>query len=195
MGGFMRWILCATLFCGLLGAQDKGAATLPPSHGDGIFYVNGIDYHFISGVNYTVVVAAHSVANRKFLGVKVWILNNGHHSVTVRPQDVTVADEVAGRDLEGVSGTELAKRMRRPYNWSRFAVNTAAGQGPGTADDSETMDPQYSDIMRAMQQMATQMANAPPPVIDTLSIAESTGHMDSGIAPKRRSPMTHPTCS
>ena len=110
-----------------------------------------------------MVVAAHSVANRKFLGAKVRILNNGQHAVTVRPEDVVVADSVAGRDLEGISGMELAKRMRRPYNWSRFAVNTAAGQTSDTADDSESTDHQHSDIMRAMQQMAMQMANARRP--------------------------------
>ncbi len=121
-----------------------------------------------------MVVAAHPVANRKFLGVKVRILNNGQHAVTVRPEDVVVADSVAGRDLEGISGVELAKRMRRPYNWSRFAVNAAAGQTSDTADDSESTDHQHSDIMRAMQQMAMQMANAPPPVISTLTIAEPT---------------------
>jgi hypothetical protein len=178
----MRYILCAALFCSLLGAQDNVAVSPPSPPGNGMFYVNGIDYHFISGTNYTVVVAAHSVANRKFLGVKVRILNNGQHSVTVRPEDVIVADAVAGRDLEGISGMELAKKMRRPYNWSRFAVNAATGRAPDAADDSETMDPQHSDLMRAMQQMASQMANAPP-VLSTLTITEATGQPDSGIAP------------
>ncbi len=171
----MRYILCAALFCSVLSAQDKTSVSSSPPHEEGIFYVNGIDYHFISGANYTVVVAGHSVANRKFLGVKVRILNNGQHAVTVRPEDVRLADAVAGRDLEGISGTELAKRMRRPYNWSRFAVNAAAGQTSDTADDSEATDHQHSDIMRAMQQMAIQMANAAPPVISTLSIAEPDG--------------------
>jgi hypothetical protein len=182
----MRSILCAALFCGLLGAQDKLPVSSSSPPGDGIFYVNGIDYHFISGTNFTVVVAAHSVANRKFLGLKVRILNNGQHAVTVRPEDVVVTDEVAGRDLEGISGVELAKRMRRPYNWSRFAVNAAAGQAPDTSDDSDTKDRQHSDIMRAMQQMAMQMANAPPPVISTLSIAEPTEaeQPGTGIVPE-----------
>ena len=178
----MRYILCAALFCSLLGAQDNLAVSPPSPRGDGMFYVNGIDYHFISLTNYTVVVAAHSVVNRKFLGVKVRILSNGQHSVTVRPEDVRVEDAVAGRDLEGISGAELAKRMRRPYNWSRFAVNTATGRAPDAADDPETIDPQHSDIMRAMQQMASQMASAPP-VLSTLSITEATGQPDSGIAP------------
>jgi hypothetical protein len=175
----MRSILCAALFCSLLGAQNK---MLAPSSSpeDRIFYVNGIDYHFISGTNYTVVVAAHSVANRKFLGVKVRILNNGQHAVTVRPEDVVVADAVAGCDLEGISGMELARRMRRPYNWSRYAVNAAAGQTPDAAHGADAADHQPSDIMRAMQQMAMQMASAPPPVISTLSIAEPTAAESHG---------------
>lgn len=181
----MRYILCAALFCSLLGAQDRTSDSSPSPHEDGIFYVNGIDYHFISGTNYTVVVAAHSVVNRKFLGVKVRILNNGQHSVTVRPEDVKVADAAAGRELEGISGTELAKRMRRPYNWSRYAVNAAAGQASDAAEDPETNDHQHSDIMRAIQQVAMQMASAPP-VISALSIAESTGagQQEAGIAPQ-----------
>ncbi len=181
----MRYILCAALFCSVLNAQDKTSVSSSPPHEEGIFYVNGIDYHFISGANYTVVVAGHSVANRKFLGLKVRILNNGQHAVTVRPEDVRVADAVAGRDLEGISGTELAKRMRRPYNWSRYAVNAAAGQTSDTADDPEATDHQHSDIMRAMQQMAIQMAN-PPPVISALSIAEPTGtrQTEPGLPPE-----------
>ena len=179
----MRYILCAALFCSLLGAQDKASVSPSSPHENGTFYVNGIDYHFISGTNYTVVVAAHSVANRKFLGVKVRILNNGQRSVTVGPEDVRVEDAVAGRDVEGISGAELAKRMRRPYNSSRFAVNAAAGQAPEAGDDSETMDRQHSDIMRAMQQMASQMASAPP-VLSTLSITEATAQPDSGLAPE-----------
>jgi hypothetical protein len=185
-GGFVRYILCAALFCSLLGAQDQGSVPIPAGHGDRVFYVNGIDYHFISGTNYTVVVAAHSVANRKFLGVKVRILNNGPRPVTVRPEDVVVADGVAGRSLEGISGAELAKRMRRPYNWSRFAVNTAAGQAPDAADDPESTDHQHSDIMRAMQQMAMQMANAPPPMISALSITgpAEAEQRDASIMPE-----------
>jgi hypothetical protein len=178
----MRCILCATLFCIWLGAQDRISVSPASPHDDGIFYVNGIDYHFISGTNYTVVVAAHSVANRKFLGVKVRILNNGQQAVTVRPQDVVVADAVAGRDLEGISGAELAKRMRRPYNWSRFAVNAAAGQTPDAGADPESTDHQHSDIMRAMQQMAMQMANPSPPVISTLSIAEPIEGEPRGVS-------------
>jgi hypothetical protein len=45
------------------------------------------------------------------------------------------------------------------------------------------MDRQHSDIMRAMQQMASQMASAPP-VLSTLSITEATAQPDSGLAPE-----------
>ena len=110
----MRYFLCAALFCSLLGAQDKASVAPLSPHDDGIFYVNGIDYHYISGTNYTVVVAAHSVANRKFLGRKVRILNNGQRAVTVRPEDVKVDDAVAGREVQAVSGTELAKQDAPP---------------------------------------------------------------------------------
>ncbi len=176
----MRYILCAALFCSLLVAQDQTA--FAPPHDDGTFYVNGIDYHFVSGTNYTVVVAAHSIANRKFLGVKVRILNNGRHSVTVRPEDVRLEDAVAGRDVEAVPGQELARRMRHPYNMSRFAVNAAAGQAPEAGDDPEMTDTQHGEIMRAMQQMASRMANAPP-VLSTLSITEADPEFDAGTVP------------
>ena len=168
----MRYFLCATLFCSLLGAQDK--ASVPPlsPHDDGTFYVNGIDYHYVSGTNYTVVVAAHSVANRKVLGVKVRILNNGQRAVTVRPEEVKVEDAVAGREVPAISGTDLANKMRRPYNWPRFAVNAAAAGSPSQDDlDSEGM--QRSDMLRAMQQMHSQMANSNAvPVVSTLSIID-----------------------
>ncbi len=178
----MRYILCAALFCSWLGAQDNPSRLPLSPPGNGTFYVNGIDYHFISLTNYTVVVAAHSVANRKFLGVKVRILNNGQHSVTVRPEDVKVEDAVAGREVAAISGTELARKMRRPYNWSRYAVNVAAGPAPEAGDDPETVDRQHSDLMRAML-MASQMGNAPP-VLSTRSVSETDGEPDSDIAPQ-----------
>jgi hypothetical protein len=178
----MRYILCAALFCSWLGAQDNPSLSPLSPHGDAIFYVNGIDYHFISATNYTVVVAAHSVANHKLLGVKVRILNNGQHSVTVRPEDVRVEDAIAGRDLAAISGTDLARKMRRPYNWSRYAVNAAAGPAPEAGDDLETVDRQHSDLMRAML-MASQMGNAPP-VLSRRPITEVAAEPDSDIAPQ-----------
>jgi hypothetical protein len=169
----MRYFLCAALFCSLLGAQDTASVTPLSPHDDGTFYVNGIDYHYISGTNYTVVVAAHSVANRKFLGVKVRILNNGQRAVTVRPEEVKVEDAVAGREVPAIAGAELANRMRHPYNWSRFAVNTAAGSPSQEDLDPEGMDHQRSDLMRAMQQMHSQMANSnAAPAISTLSLTD-----------------------
>ena len=186
----MRYFLCAALFCSLLGAQDKASLAPLSPHDDGTFYVNGVDYHYISGTNYTVVVAAHSVANRKFLGVKVRILNNGQRAVTVRPEEVKVEDAVAGREVPAVSGTELANKMRRPYNWSRFAVNTAAGS-PSQPD----LDPggmQRSDLMRAMQQMHSQMANSnAAPVYSTLSLTDE----DPSPRRTRSSPTKSRTCA
>jgi len=174
----MRYILCAALFCSWLGAQDNPSLSPLSPQGDAIFYVNGIDYHFISLMNYTVVVAAHSVANGKFLGVKVRILNNGRHSVTVRPENVRVEDAIAGRDVAAISGMELAKKMRRPYNWSRYAVNAAAGQAPEAGGDSETADRQQRDLMLAML-MATQMGNAPPCLLYTSSSRSSSRRFKS----------------
>jgi hypothetical protein len=178
----VRYILCAVLFCSWLGAQDGPSRSPLSPPGDGTFYVNGIDYHFISLTNYTVVVAAHSVANRKFLGVKVRIVNNGQHSVTVRPEDVRVEDEVAGREVAAISGRELARKMRRPYNWSRYAVNVAAGPAPEAGDDPEALERQHSDLMRAML-MANQMGNVSP-VLSTRSISQTDGEPDSDIAPQ-----------
>jgi hypothetical protein len=178
----MRYILCAALFCSWLGAQDNPSLSPLFPHGDAIFYVNGIDYHFISATNYTVVVAAHSVANHKFLGVKVRILNNGQHSVTVRPEDVRVEDAIAGRDLAAISGTDLARKMRRPYNWSRYAVNAAAGPAPEAGDDLETVDRQHSDLVRALL-MASQMGDTPP-VLSRRPITEVAAEPDSDIAPQ-----------
>lgn len=178
----MRYVLCAALFCSWLGAQDNPSLSPLSPQGDAIFYVNGIDYHFISLMNYTVVVAAHSVANGKFLGVKVRILNNGRHSVTVRPENVRVEDAIAGRDVAAISGMELAKKMRRPYNWSRYAVNATAGQAPEAGGDSETVDRQQRDLMLAML-MATQMGDAPP-VLSRRPITEVAAEPDSDIAPQ-----------
>ena len=170
----MRYIVCAALLCGLVGAQEQANISQPPPHGDGIFFVNGVDYHFISGSKYTVVIAAHAVVNRKFLGVKIRILNNDEHSVTVRPEDLKTEDAVSGRSLEGVSGTELAKRMGRPYNWSRFAVNTATGGTADTESDTETVDQQRTEMLHAMQQMASKMANGPASM-NAMATAEPSG--------------------
>src|SRR5208283_3216552 len=108
----------------------EGESSIPqsPNLGSGSFYVNGIVYQYVAGTDYAVVAAAHSVINHKFVAVKVRVYNAGQQSVTVKPEQVSVEDALAGQPLTMVSGTGLARRMRRPYNWARLAVNQAAGE-------------------------------------------------------------------
>src|SRR5580700_3398653 len=106
IGGSMRCFLAALLLsCSLL-AQDQSFSPQIAS-GKGMFYVEGIVYQYVAGTDYTVVVAAHSVLNRKFLAVKVRVYNAGRQSVTVKPEDVVLEDANGGRTLESVPGSEL----------------------------------------------------------------------------------------
>ena len=113
----MRCFLWAFLLCCSLAAQDQSPTPQASAAGSGSFYVNGIVYRYVAGTDYTVVAAVHSVLNRKFLAVKVRIYNLGRQSVTVKPEDVSVEDTLASQALAQVSSAELARRMRRPYNW------------------------------------------------------------------------------
>ena len=110
---------------------------LPPANfslaAKGMFYVDGIVYQYVAGTDYTVVAAAHSVLNRKFLAVKVRVYNTGRQSVTVKPEDVVLEDANGDRTLAAVSGAELARKMRHPYNWARYAVTPVAGGGSAVA--------------------------------------------------------------
>src|ERR1019366_4483751 len=116
----MRQALCAFLLCCPLFAQDTALAPQAWSGGSGSFYVNGIVYQYVAGGDYTVVAAVHPVLNRKYLAVKIRIINAGRQSVTIRPEEVAVEDLTAGHSLALVSGTDLGRKMRRPYNWARF---------------------------------------------------------------------------
>jgi hypothetical protein len=151
----MRYVLCAALLCSFLVAQESVVAPGPVQR-EGIFFVNGVDYHFVSGANCTAVVAAHSVVNRKFLGVKIRIVNSGDTPVTVKPEDIVVQDAMAGRVLPGTSGADLAKKMSKPYNWARLGVKMGAGSAPEESEDNP-MDPQRAEMLRMMRQMAGQM--------------------------------------
>src|SRR5208283_2654338 len=115
----------------------------------GSFYVNGIAYQYSAGAECTVVAAAHAVINRKYLGLKVRVLNVGQQSMTVKPEEVSVEDAISGHSLGLVSGADLAKRMRRPQNWARYGV-TMAGVAP-----EETMlpnfGPQFGDTTRPFE--------------------------------------------
>lgn len=183
----MRYILCAALLCAFVAAQQSVVAPAAHLHREGIFFVNGIDYHFASGTKCTVVVAGHSVINRKFLGIKVRIVNVGSESVTVRPEDVGAEDAVANRSLQEVSGSELAKRMSKPYNWARLAVNTAGGP-PDAGSDKDASDPQRSEMLKMMQQMAGQMAGAP---VSSSALVVAEEDQASGLAGRFSDEVSH----
>jgi hypothetical protein len=101
----MRHFLCVLLLC--VSAAAQGESPTSPAFGsaNGSFYVNGIVYRYAAGVDYTVVAAAHSALNRKFVAVKLRVYNLGQQSVTVKPEDVSVEDTVAGRALATISGS------------------------------------------------------------------------------------------
>jgi len=146
----MRYFLCAVLLgCSLI-AEGESSVAQASNPGNGSFYVNGIVYQYIAGTDYTVVAAAHSVINHKFVAVKVRVYNVGRQSVTVKPEEISVEDGVERHLMVAVSGAELARRMRRPYNWARLAVNPAADT-PVTSDMmNPQMNPQLLEMMRAM---------------------------------------------
>ncbi len=146
----MRRFLCALLLCGSLAAQGQSPISQASPAGNGSFYVNGIVYRYVAGTDYTVVAAAHSVLNHKFLAVKVRVYNLGQQSVTVKPEDVRAEDTLASQALVPVSGTELARRLRRPYNWARFGVLPATGQPDEASPMGGEVGPQMLEMMRAM---------------------------------------------
>src|SRR5579863_4140782 len=108
IGDFMRSFVCALLFVCPLVAQQV-TRDIPESNG--AFFVDGITYQYAARADCTVVVAAHSVINHKFLGVKVRVYNAGQRSIAVKPEDISVEDAVASRELAAISSTELARKM------------------------------------------------------------------------------------
>jgi len=155
----MRSFLCVLLLCGSVVAQSESSAPQASRAGNGSFYVNGIVYQYLAGTDYTVVAAAHSVINHKFVALKMRVYNLGRQSVTVKPEDVSAEDALAGHALTPVFGTELARRMRRPYNWARLAVNPVSGDPADTTPPSDGVNPQLLEMMRAMAARAN--AGAP----------------------------------
>jgi len=143
----MRSFLCAFLLvCPLLGQQ----ITREPAETDGSFFVDGITYQYAVRSGRTVVVAAHSVVNHKFVALKVRVYNAGQRSIVVKPDDIRVEDAIAGRELTAITGAELARRMRRPQNMARYAVNGMGGapmDGPITSD---MVTPAFMEMMKAM---------------------------------------------
>ena len=155
----MRYCISIMLLgCGLL-AQNSGLAVIDSPHTRGAFYVNGIVYQFDVGKQYIVVAAAHSALNHKFMALKVRVYNAGRSSVTVKPDDIVVEDAVAGHELDAVSGAELAKRMRKPYNMARMGVGAIGGAEPEPPITSEMASPKLLEMMQAM---AARGNTAPP---------------------------------
>jgi hypothetical protein len=146
----MRYFWCALLLCLSVAVQSESPRTESPAAGDGSFYVNGIVYRYVAGTDYTVVAAAHSAISGKFVAVKVRIYNQGQYSVTVKPDDISVEDTLAGHTLAAISGSELARRMRRPYNWARLAVNPVAGEPTESPMTEGQVNPQLLEMMRAV---------------------------------------------
>src|SRR5271167_3395696 len=107
----MRGFLCACLLCCSLAAQDQSSAPPVASARNGSFSVNGVVYRYEAGTEYTVVAAAHTVLNHKFVALKVRVYNLGQHSVTVKPEEVSAEDTLASQALAQISSTELARRM------------------------------------------------------------------------------------
>ncbi|MGC2108796.1 MAG: hypothetical protein WA655_04720 [Candidatus Korobacteraceae bacterium] len=147
----MRYLLCALLLVGSIFAQDETPVAAPlPQSARGMFYVDGTVYQYVAGMDYTVVAAAHSVMNHKFLAVKVRVYNSSRESTTVKPEDLGLEDAIAGHAVATVTGAELAKKMRRPYNWARFAVNPVAGSSNDNQDDDAVVTAEMVQMMRAM---------------------------------------------
>jgi len=184
----MRGFLCACLLCCSLAAQEQSLNPQPALAGNGSFYVSGIVYRYVVGTDYTVVAAAHTVLNHKFVAVKVRVYNLGQHSVTVKPEDVKVDDTLASQALRQISSTELARRMRRPYNWARLGVTPVGGQSDEASPMSEQMSPQLFDMMRAM---AARASSSPTPM---LSGGRSVLYTDTPGALPSRAAVTPRDC-
>src|SRR5579871_1294330 len=155
IGGHMRSWLCALLLVCPLAAQRVNSNV---SDASGTFFVDGIVYQYATGADCTVVVATHSVISRKFLAVKVRVYNAGSRSMTVKPQDIVVEDAVGGHELIAVPGSELARKMRKPQNMARYAVN---GIGGGPTDFPITSD-MAGSFMEMMKMMAARRSGPEP---------------------------------
>lgn len=157
----MRCLLAVLLLGGSLLAQDLSPARQDSPATKGTFYVAGIVYQYVAGTDYTVVAAAHAVLNHRFLAVKVRVYNGGRQSVTVKPEDVLLEDANGSHALAVVSGAELARKMRHPYNWARYAVTPVAGEAPEATDESAVITPQLVEMMKAMAARAAEPVATP----------------------------------
>ncbi|MFZ0313859.1 MAG: hypothetical protein WAL85_14225 [Candidatus Korobacteraceae bacterium] len=178
----MRYVLCALVFSCSLFAQNQAEIPARPPSGvaAGAFYVDGIVYQYESEPDHTVVAAAHSAINHKFLAVKVRVYNAGQRSVTLKPEDILVEDVVAGHVVTAIPGAELARRMRKSYNMARFGVNAMAGSDtPDTPITSEMTSPQFLQMMRAM----AARANSGGGTSNSMLYTDTPGALESGDEP------------
>jgi hypothetical protein len=179
----MRYFFCALLFGCFLFAQDN-SSTPPTPSGQGTFYVKGIVYHYLAGTDYTVVAAAHSALNHKFLAVKVRVYNVGRQSITVKPEDIVLEDANGGHAVTAVSGADLTTKMRRPYNWARFAVTPVAGAPSEAPDNSAIITPQLVEMMKAMAARTQALGNSAMPAGKDVLYTDTPGALASGESPR-----------
>lgn len=178
----MRYLVFLLMFVGSVFAQDE--TSIPQNVQAGAFYVDGIVYQYAVGRQYTVVAAARAVLNRKYLAIKVRVYNAGPHSVTVKPEDVSVQDTIGGHAVAAISTAELAKKLSKPYNMVRYSVGAVAGndqQAPITAD---MVNPQMLEMMRAITARSNGNGNAMPGG-KSLLYTDTPGALDSEDEPRR----------
>lgn len=175
----MRPILFVLLLCPIVNAQQY--PTAPDSAKTmGSFYVDGLAYQYAAGEDYTVVAAVHSVINRKYLALKLRVYNSSQHSVTVQPADIVVQDAVSSRTVMPVAGSELAKRMRKPYNMARMAVSAGADDDPSPTGPTSG-NQQFMDMMRAIAARANQ---ASVPAGNNLLYTDAPGALAQAVSPR-----------
>ncbi|HUI83616.1 MAG TPA: hypothetical protein VL240_05300 [Candidatus Binatia bacterium] len=174
----MRYLICMLLGCSLF-AQEQAPAAHDPAGSNGSFYVDGIVYQYAAGAEYTLVAAAHSVLNHKFVAVKVRMYNLGQHSATVKPEDIVIEDAVAGRVVQPVTGQELARRMRHPYNMARYGVSNGGDAEQEMPGMGNTVSPQLLEMMRAM----AARASAPETSGTNLLYTDTPGALQRSEAP------------
>jgi len=139
-------------------------------------------YQYSVGRNYTVVAAAHTVLNHKFLAIKVRVYNAGPHSVTIKPEDVSLEDAVGGNAVAAISGAEMAKKLRKPYNMARYSVGALAGNDPQAPITADMVNPQMLEMMRAIA--ARTNGNAMP-AGKSLLYTDTPGALDDDDEPAR----------
>ncbi len=178
----MRHIFCALLVASSLCAQQQYQTAPDSAASKGSFYVDGIVYQYAAGMDFTVVAAVHSVINHKYAAVKVRVYNAGQRSVTVRPEDILVEDAVAGRSLMPLAGSELAKRMRKPYNMARMSVSASDSDDAAPTEANAPTNQQFMEMMRAIAARANQPS---VPAGNNLLYTDTPGALDQEEAAHR----------